>query len=69
MSQISSSHAYGIALIAVIVGAAVGVSYYQLYFIPEYNAKPHFDNPKITNPGQITTMNIVTGSVNQDQTH
>ena len=68
MSQITSSHAYGIALIAIIVGTAVGISYYQLYFLPEYNAKPHFDNPKIANPGQTTTINIVTGSVNQDQT-
>ena len=68
MSQITSSHAYGIVLIAVIIGAAVGVSYYQLYFIPEYNAKPHFGNPRITNPGQTTTINIVTCSVYQDQT-
>ena len=68
MSQLTSSHAYGIALIAVMVGTAVGISYYQLYFLPEYNTKPHFDNPKIINPGQTTTINIVIGSVNQDQT-
>jgi hypothetical protein len=40
LSLPSSSHAYGIGLIAVIIGAAVGVSYYQLYFVPEFNAKP-----------------------------
>ena len=61
MSLPSSSHAYGIGLIAVIIGAAVGISYYQLYFIPEYNAKPHLD-PKIINPGQTTNIAIVSGS-------
>ena len=62
MNAPTSSHAYGIGLIAVIVGAAIGISYYQLYFIPEYNAKPHFDDPKILNPGQTTDITIAEGS-------
>jgi len=66
LSLPTSSHAYGIGLITVIVGAAVGISYYQLYFLPEYNTKPHV-NQKILEPGQKTTINIVEGSVNQDQ--
>ncbi|MGI0017985.1 MAG: hypothetical protein ACREA1_04705 [Nitrosotalea sp.] len=40
MNLPTSSHAYGIGPIAVIVGIAIVVSYYQLYFIPELNAKP-----------------------------
>lgn len=66
MSNKTSSHAYGIVLIAVIVGAAVGIGYYQMYYIPEYNSKPHVD-PRILNPGQITKIDIVKGSSNQDQ--
>jgi len=62
----SSSHAYGIGLIAVIVGAGVGIVYYQMYFIPEFNAKPHVD-AKILNPGQTTTIVIVPGAENQAQ--
>src|SRR6266849_4333631 len=66
LSLPSSSHAYGIGLIAVIIGAAVGVSYYQLYFVPEYNAKPIIPE-KILHPGQTITITIVKGSVDQTQ--
>ena len=66
MSLPSSSHAYGIGLIAVIVGAAIGVSYYQLYFIPELNAKPIIPD-KILHPGDTTTIIIVPGAENQSQ--
>ncbi len=66
MSVSASSHAYAIGLIAVIVGAAVGIGYYQLYFIPEFNAKPHVD-PKILSPGQTTNIAMVAGSSNSDQ--
>lgn len=61
-----SSHAYGIGLVALIVGAAVSIGYYQLYFISEFNAKPHVDS-KILNPGQTTKIDIVAGSSNSDQ--
>lgn len=67
MSLSTSSHAYGIGLIAVIVGVAIGVSYYQLYFIPELNATPSIPN-KVKNPDQTTTITIVKGSVDQTQT-
>lgn len=66
MSVPSSSHAYGIGLIAVIVGAGVGVAYYQMYYIPEFNAKPHVD-PKILEPGQTTNIVMVPGAENQAQ--
>lgn len=51
---------------AVIVGAAIGVGYYQLYYIPEYNAKPIIPE-KVLNPGQTTKISIIEGSVNQGQ--
>lgn len=67
MSLSTSSHAYGIGLIAIIVGAAMGVSYYQLYFVPELNAVPNIPD-KVKNPDQTTTITIVKGSVDQTQT-
>ena len=66
MSISTSSHAYGIALIAVVIGAAIGIGYYQMYFIPEFNAKPIISE-KVKDPGQTTAISIVKGSVNQDQ--
>lgn len=66
MSVPATSHAYGIALIAVIVGAAVGITYYQMYFIPELNAKPIIPD-KVLHPGANTAISIVMGSLNQDQ--
>ena len=66
MSVPTSSNAYGIGLIAVIVGAGVGVAYYQMFYIPEFNAKPHVD-PKILNPGQTTNIVMVPGAENQAQ--
>lgn len=66
MSVPTSSNAYGIGLIAVIVGAGIGVAYYQMYYIPEYNAKPHVD-PKILAPGQTTNIVMVPGAENQAQ--
>jgi plastocyanin len=53
-------------LIAVIIGAAVGVSYYQLYFIPELNAKPIIPD-KVLHPGDKTVITIVPGAENQAQ--
>jgi len=66
LSVPTTSHAYGIALIAVIVGAGVGVTYYQLYYIPELNAKPIISD-KVLHPGDTTTITIVPGAENQDQ--
>jgi len=66
LSLPSSSHAYGIGLIAVIIGAGVGISYYQLYFIPEQNAKPIIPE-KVLHPGQQVIITIVPGAENQAQ--
>jgi len=66
LSVPTSSHAYGIALIAVIVGAAVGISYYQQYYIPEFNAKPIIPE-KILQPGSTTNIVIVPGAENPQQ--
>jgi plastocyanin len=66
LSLPSSSHAYGIGLIAIIVGTALGVSYYQLYYIPEFNAKPIIPE-KVLHPSDTTTIIIVPGAENPAQ--
>jgi len=50
----------------VIIGAAVGVSYYQLYFVPELNAKPIIPE-KVKKPGEQTVITIVPGAENKEQ--
>lgn len=54
-------------MIAVIIGAALGVSYYQLYYIPEFNAKPVIPE-KVLHPSDTTSIIIVPGSENPSQT-
>lgn len=49
-----------------IFGAAIGIGYYQLYYIPEYNAKPILPE-KVIQPEQNIQIAIVAGSANQDQ--
>jgi plastocyanin len=66
LSLPSSSHAYGIGLIAIIIGTAIGVSYYQLYYIPELNAKPIIPE-KVLHPSDSTEVIIVPGAENPAQ--
>jgi len=62
----TSSHAYGIGIIAVIVGIAIGISYYQLYYLPEANAKPRVSH-EILEPVGVTKIDIIIGSGLPDQ--
>jgi plastocyanin len=62
----TSSHAYGIGLIAVIVGAAVGMAYYQMYYLPELTAKPKVSK-EVLEPVDITHIEMIPGSANPDQ--
>lgn len=48
------------------MGTALGVSYYQLYFIPEINAKPIISD-KILKPSDVTRIAIVPGAENPSQ--
>lgn len=66
MSKPTSSHAYGIGIIAMIVGLAVGISYYQLFYIPELTAKPKIAE-EVLNPEEITEIKMVPGASNKDQ--
>jgi plastocyanin len=66
MGHLNISNAYGIGLLAVLVGVGSGIAYYQMYFIPELNAKPIIPE-KILHPGGTTTIIIIPGAENQDQ--
>lgn len=62
----TSSHAYGIGIMAMIVGLAVGIGYYQLYYIPESLAKPKV-SPEILEPVDTTKISMIPGSGNPEQ--
>jgi plastocyanin len=62
----TSSHAYGIGIIAMIVGVSVGIGYYQLYYIPESLAKPAVSH-EILEPVGKTDIKMILGSANMDQ--
>ena len=66
MSAPTSSHAYGIGIMAIIVGAAVGVGYYQMYYLPEQSAKPKVSE-EILEPVGKTEISIIMGSANTEQ--
>lgn len=62
----TSSHAYGIGIIAMIVGVSIGVAYYQMYYLPEMSAKPSVSH-EILEPAFTTKIDIIPGSGLPDQ--
>ena len=49
-----------------IVGLAAGISYYQLYYIPELTAKPRIAE-EVLNPVEESKIQMVPGSANPQQ--
>ncbi|TFH03065.1 MAG: copper-binding protein [Nitrosopumilus sp.] len=62
MSTSSSSHAYGIGLITVIVGMSVGLIFYTGFYLPESLAKPSVSE-HILEPTETFEIEIVMGAV------
>jgi len=62
MSMPTSSHAYGIGVIAVIIGMSVSVVFYTSFYIPESLAKPSVSE-YILNPDSDFIIEIVSGAV------
>ncbi len=62
----TSSHAYGIGVIAVIVAVSAGLVFYQVYYIPESLAKPSVDE-HILHPAEETIIEMIPGSGNPEQ--
>jgi len=66
LSSTTSSHAYGIGIITIIVGMSVGIVFYQMYYLPESMAKPSVSE-KILEPVKETIIEMIPGSANPNQ--
>jgi plastocyanin len=66
LSQTTSSHAYGIGIITLVVGLSVGLGYYQMYYLPEQSAKPTVAE-NILNPISETIIKMIPGSALEEQ--
>lgn len=64
MSASTSSHAYGIGLITVIVGMSVALVFYTGFYLPESLAKPSVSE-HILHPAETFVIEIVLGAVNE----
>jgi len=62
MSTPTSSHAYGVGFIAIIIGMSVSVVFYTSFYIPESLAKPSVAE-HILNPEKDFIIEIVPGAV------
>ncbi len=62
MSASKSSHAYGIGVIALIIGMSVSVVFYTSFYIPESLEKPSVSQ-HILNPEEDFIIEIVLGAV------
>ncbi|MEK0347302.1 MAG: plastocyanin/azurin family copper-binding protein [Nitrosopumilus sp.] len=62
MSTSTSSHAYGVGVIALIIGMSVSVVFYTSFYIPESLAKPSISED-ILNPETDFIIEIVPGAV------
>lgn len=66
LSQTTSSHAYGITIITLIVGLSVSIGYYQMFYLPEQSAKPSVSH-EILEPTSETIIKIIPGSALEAQ--
>ena len=66
LSQTTSSPAYGIAIITLVIGLSVGLGYYQMFYLPEQNAKPEVDE-HVLHPTFITDIKMIPGSSQESQ--
>ncbi len=62
MSSPTSSHAYGIGMIALIIGMSVSIIFYTSFYIPESLTKPSVSE-HILNPDGDFIIEIVPGAV------
>ena len=61
-----SGHQYGVGLITLLVASAVGIGYYQMYWLPEQLATPEVDE-HVLHPVKSTHIEMIVGSANADQ--
>jgi len=66
LSTTTTSHAYGVGIITLIVALAVGLGYYQMFYLPEQSAKPAVSE-HILHPVKETIIEIILGSAQPNQ--
>ncbi len=66
MSASTTSHAYGVGIIAMLIGVSVAVIFYQVYYLPESLAKPSVDE-HVLHPTETTHIEMILGSDQPDQ--
>jgi len=66
LSAPTSSHAYGIGVIAVIVALSASVVFYTSFYLPESLAKPSVDE-HVLHPVQETIIDMIPGSASPEQ--
>ena len=66
MSQTTSSPAYGIGIITLVIGLSVSIGYYQMFYLPEQSAKPAVSE-HILHPTAETIIKIIPGSALEEQ--
>lgn len=64
MSSPTSSHAYGIGMIALIIGMSASLVFYTSFYLPESLAKPSVSD-HILNPDKEFIISIVQGAVTE----
>ncbi|PIY89069.1 MAG: copper-binding protein [Nitrosopumilales archaeon CG_4_10_14_0_8_um_filter_34_8] len=62
----TSSHAYGIGVMAIIIGVSVGVVFYTSFYLPESLLKPSVDE-HILQPVKETIIEMIEGSASSSQ--
>ena len=66
MSQTTTSHAYGIGIITLVIGLSVSIGYYQMFYLPEQSAKPSVSE-HILHPTSETKISMIIGSALEGQ--
>jgi plastocyanin len=66
LSQTTSSHAYGIGIITIVIGLSVSIGYYQMFYLPEQSAKPSVSE-HILHPTEETIIKMIPGSASESQ--
>jgi len=66
LSQTTSSPAYGIGIITIVIGISVGIGYYQMFYLPEQSEKPSVSE-HILHPTTENTIKIISGSASESQ--
>lgn len=66
MSQTTTTPAYGIGIITIMIAVAASLVFYQVFYLPESLLKPSVDE-HILHPTQPITINMIPGSTDFNQ--